>query len=87
MDLIIAENVLQLLWRYRLVRTVPDPGLSNMAQSGLLETGEKTAKTARSPAPAGAIEYVHQHTRDPGLCRPGARCLLRRQYLAQNLIK
>ena len=52
-----------------------------------LESGEETAKTTGFRAPAAAPEHVHQHTRDSGGRRPGARRLMRRQYLAQDLIK
>ena len=64
---IVAENRLQLLRGDRLVRAVADPGLSNMAQSSLLEAGEKSAKTASRPGSpvATSAQHVHQHPAYP----------------------
>jgi hypothetical protein len=47
-----------------LVRAVTNPGLSNMAQSSLLEAGEESAKAAPRGAGlvAAAAKQVHQHT-------------------------
>ena len=64
LHLILAENRLQLLRRDRMVGAVTNPGLSNMAQSSLLEAGEEFAKAAPRGAGlvAGAAKYLHQHT-------------------------
>ena len=40
LHLILSENRMQLLRRNRLFGAVADPGLSNVPQSGLLETGD-----------------------------------------------
>jgi hypothetical protein len=49
--LAIAEDALLLRRRNRLIRSIADPGLRNMPQTGLFEAGHKTAETAGQPLP------------------------------------
>ena len=77
---LVAEDVLQLVGRDRMVGTAADPGLHHVAEAGLLELRNKPAETraAEHPADAAALcslsrvvlaaaNKAREHAADAGL--------------------
>jgi hypothetical protein len=70
LNLVVAEDTLQLLRRHRLVGSVADPGLCNMPQPGLLKARKNACQAAGGLACAliarllAAAQQTHQYALD-----------------------